>query len=93
LEKAGSVGREAIFRYATCAKVGTKPGIGPGKVRNRTAIIIFVLFVDELDELVAFDLGIRLEVSIIDQPCTNPGVGPGTPDSVLSVGKVVTRGK
>lgn len=48
------------------------------------------LFVDEFDKFVAFDLGIRLEVSIVDQPRMDFGVGPGTPDGVSSITEVIT---
>lgn len=42
LEKTGTVGREAVFRDAVGAKIGTEPRIGPEKVGSRTVAVILV---------------------------------------------------
>lgn len=49
------------------------------------------LIVDELDKFIALDLGIRLEISIVDQPRADLRVGPGAPDGVSSVTEMVTE--
>jgi hypothetical protein len=52
---------------------------------------IYSLLVDEFDKFVAFGLGIRLHVTVVNQPGTDFGVGPGTPDNILSIREIVTR--
>lgn len=48
------------------------------------------LVINELDELIPFGLGIRLEIFIVDQPRTDFRIGPRAPDGVSGIVEVVT---